>query len=424
MSRGAAILKELEGRRSQGRGIENFKNYLETIGNIQQQLVCVHIAGTNGKGSVLNDMRSVLQEAGYRVGTFSSPYLETHYDRIRINDEFIPEEAFLRYYDRCHEGWYAYHLSSFEIDTVIAFLYFYEQKIDICLIEAGIGGRYDCTNVIQPLVSVITNIGRDHMEYLGNTITDIAWQKGGIIKTNTPLVCAEKKAEAYQVLKAICEQQQAPMIETKEIKAIKRQDQELSFYYDRYAVTLTQPAYYQAENCACAIEALQLLTKQYHFHISDQQLLQGLKKAKWKGRFEKVWDHPVVILDGAHNEAGITALKETIQDMGKVRILFSALKDKDTKRMLELLCSCSDEVIVSEFAFMRCQKAKELAKGFPVHIDPDYRHAIQTAMQDQSTPLIITGSLYFISAVRAFFMHTLKRNECTNQLSVNDKEND
>lgn len=403
MKRSKIVLQEIEARRNQKKGIANFEAYLHTINDIHKQLTCIHVAGTNGKGSCVNDLRSVLQEAGYRVGTFTSPYLETHYDRIRINDEFIGEEAFLSYYDRYHQGWYDYGLSAFEIDTVIAFLYFYEQKVDICIIEAGIGGRYDCTNVIHPLLSVITGIGLDHMDYLGDTIESIAWQKGGIIKPDTPAVINEQRAEALSVLKSIADSLNASMILTKPIEHAQIYQDQLTFTYDQEQFTLSQPAYYQAENGACAIEALRILSKQYHYQISEAALLNGLKKANWKGRFEKVWEKPLVIIDGAHNEAGIQALCETLQTMGKVRILFSALKDKETDSMLKALCECSSDVTVSEFDFYRCKKAAALAGDFPVQIEPDYQKAIQTALHDGETPLIITGSLYFISEVRAYF---------------------
>lgn len=401
MKRGEAVLKEIESLRSQNKGITNFEAYLHTINDIHKQLTCIHIAGTNGKGSTLNDIRSVLQQAGYQVGTFTSPYLETHYDRIRINDEFISEKSFLEYYDQYHKGWYEYGLSAFEIDTIIAFLYFYENNTDICIIEAGIGGRYDCTNVITPLISVITNIGMDHMEYLGKTITDIAWQKGGIIKKNIPAVIGEKNSEALNVLKEICQSQNAAPVLSKPIVNPVIENHELKFEYDKTQITLTQPAYYQANNAACAIEALGILKEQYQYQITHSDITEGLRIANWKGRFETVWENPLIIIDGAHNEDGIRALCETIKTMGTIRILFSALKDKETSSMLKLLCTCSDDVTVTEFAFYRCKEAVDLAADFPVSIEPDYQKAIQSALHDKKT-LIITGSLYFISEVRSY----------------------
>jgi len=413
MKRAERIIQEVESRTNQGAGIENFRAYLRTIHNPQDAFFTIHIAGTNGKGSTLNYLRSIFQEAGYRVGTFSSPYLEVHYDRIRINDEFIDESDFLMYYDRFHNDWETCHLSAFEIDTVIAFLYFKDQKVDIAIIETGIGGRYDCTNVIVPLVSVITNIGMDHMDRLGSSKAEIAWQKGGIIKEHVPLVCAESDPHCLQVLQTICDEMHTHMVSLKEITDVQSINDTLSYTYDTLRITLANTALYQLQNSACALESIRICKDRYHMNISDAQIQSGLAKAVWKGRFEKVWEQPVIILDGAHNEDGVRALCKTLQGKGKIRILFSALKDKDTHPMLELLCESFDDICVCDFAYPRAKPAEELAETFPVCIDHDYKHAITKAMQDPTTPLVITGSLYFISQVRAFLMemrtHTQKK---------------
>lgn len=395
------ILQEIEGRRNQGAGIENFRSYLSTIGNPHKALTCIHIAGTNGKGSTLNYIRAMLQCAGYRIATFSSPYLETHYDRIRINDECIEEAVFRKYYEQYHEGWYAYGLGSFEIDTAIAFSYFHDQNVDLCIIETGIGGRYDCTNVITPLVSVITNIGKDHMDRLGDTVEKIAWQKGGIIKPQVPLVTSERKQECLDVFQTLCDEHQSKLIKTIETTPSFHSPTCIEFLYRELAITLTQGALYQIDNCACAIEAIEQIKDR--FPISEESIIEGCKQAQWKGRFETVCISPQVIIDGAHNEEGIQALVNSLQDFEHVRILFSALKDKDTHQMMRILCEASDDVCVTEFPFYRVKPAKELAEDFPVRIDQDYRHAIIEACKNKDIPLIITGSLYFISEVRAFF---------------------
>ncbi len=403
MNRNEAILKELEGRRNHGRGIENFRAYLHSIGDPQRQLRCVHVAGTNGKGSTVNFIRSILQEAHYRIGTFTSPYLETHYDRIRINNINIDADAFITYYDRYHEGWYAYDLSSFEIDTVIAFLYFADQKVDLSVIEAGIGGRFDCTNVIQPLCSVITNIGLDHMDCLGDHVEAIAWQKGGIIKPGIPLVTAEKRHSCLKVFEEICMQKQASLIRIKSINAIAKQGDELCFEYDDLPLRLTNTAFYQIENSACALEACRILRDHYGMTLKHEQIHAGIAKAHWQGRFETVWKEPLIILDGAHNEAGIRALCDSLCDIDKGKILFAACKDKDTDTMLRYLCKTHHDIYVTEFAYFRSQEPFQWADHFPVQAVKDYRKVIHEALNDPIHPLIITGSLYFISEVRAYF---------------------
>lgn len=402
MSSAKEILTELESRRNKGQGLAHFQAYLDSVDQPQNDLQCIHIAGTNGKGSTLNQLRSILQEAGYRVGTFSSPYLETHFDRIRINDVPISEAAFLAYYERDHEGWFAYDLGSFEIDTAMAFTYFRDQKCDICIIEAGIGGRYDCTNVITPLVSIITNIGKDHMNQLGHTLKEIAWQKAGIIKDQIPLITSEHKQECLQVFEQSCKEHHSQMISTKQANDIDVHLNHIAFVYDGQPMEL-QGARYQIENAACAIEAAQVLKKTYGFHITFEMIQQGLRNAFWKGRFEVVWHDPLVIVDGAHNEEGIQALVESVKAFGKVRVIFSALQDKDTHEMMRLLQTISNDICVSEFPFYRVKPAKELAEDFPVTIDEDYRHAIDKALKNKDVPLLITGSLYFITEVRNYF---------------------
>lgn len=411
MNRNEQIVKELESRRNLGGGIDNFRTYLRHIGDPQQRLRLVHVAGTNGKGSTVNFIRSILQKAGYRIGTFTSPYLETHYDRIRINNINIDPDVFTSFYDRYHEGWYDFNLSSFEIDTAIAFLYFLTQKVDLGIIETGIGGRFDCTNVIMPLCSVITNIGMDHMNYLGDHLEAIAWQKGGIIKKKTPLVTAERHPSCLQVLQKICTAQQAPMIQIKQIHHVEKQNHELSFTYDGMKLQLTNSAIYQCENSACALEVCRILRDHHDIVLRDQHIQAGIAKAQWQGRFEIMWEHPTIIIDGAHNEAGIRALCDSIRDMGKVKILFAACEDKDTDAMLRCLCATHHEIMVSEFAYFRSERSEKLGEHFPVQIAKDYRKVIQASLRDPQTPLIITGSLYFISEVRLFLKQLRQKSE-------------
>lgn len=398
------VLKEIENRRNYGKGIDNFSAYLTSIGSLHHSLRFVHIAGTNGKGSTLNYLRAILQECGYRVGTFSSPYLETHFDRIRINDIAISQDDFLSYYEQYHEGWYAYDLGAFEIDTMIAFRYFQENSCDICIIETGIGGRFDCTNVIHPMISIITNIGKDHMEQLGHRYEEIAWQKGGIIKHGVPLITAEKKAECLHVFENICREQQAELVQIQSVDNFRYDHAKLLFTYRNLPMELSHAACYQRMNCACAIEAALCFRQRYGFSIRDEQIVSSLAKTYWKGRFETVSKDPLIILDGAHNEEGIQALCETLKTFPPVKILFSALKDKESDAMLTKLCEISDEVWVSEFDFYRVQSAKSLAGNFSVRMEKDYRRAIKEMITLDHRPLIITGSLYFISEVRAYLL--------------------
>ena len=182
------VIAIIEQRKNRGYGLDHFKQYMASLGNPQNRLRSIHVAGTNGKGSTTNDIRSILQAAGYKVGSFTSPFMITHLDRIRINDQDIREDAFLEITNRFYDSWMEWDLSMFEIDMCIAVFYYLEEQADFCVFETGLGGRKDATNILQPLVSVITNIGMDHMEFLGDTLEKIAGEKAGIVKEDIDLL--------------------------------------------------------------------------------------------------------------------------------------------------------------------------------------------------------------------------------------------
>lgn len=400
------IIDIIEQRKNKGHGLDCFKAYMKEIGDPHQKLSCIHIAGTNGKGSTLNFLRSILQEEGYKVGTFSSPYLETHRDRIRINDEFISERDFARLANQYFEGWMEYDLSMFEIDMALASVYFLEQNCDICIFEVGLGGRLDLTNILHPMISVITNIGMDHMEQLGNTYTLIAQEKAGIIKDNCPLVTSEEKQACLSVFEKQCRLHHSVMHQVDTPFNITYEPTKIVFSYRHLGnLTIHNGARYQLKNASCAIETLLQLQARGQIQLHEESIRKGIALAQWKGRFESVHQKPWIIVDGAHNEEGIKALAQSILPLGDVRILFAALKDKETKAMMEVLCSICKHLTVTSFPFYRAASATSLAGAFPVEIDEDFQHAILEAMKDESTPLIITGSLYFISQVRDFIKH-------------------
>ena len=272
-------VKWMEERRFITKGTEAFAAYMKTLGDPHRKISCIHIAGTNGKGSTLNYLRCVLQEAGYKIGTFSSPYLETHFDRICINAQNIPEEFFLDTVNAHYEEWIAHELNMFEIDFVIAALYFYAYAVDVAIYEAGLGGRKDATNVLLPLVSIITNIGMDHMELLGDTHEQIAYEKAGIVKDGIPLITAEHKPSCLDVFQKICKEKKSPLIVTKQIEGTVVLDG-ISFTYGDHSISLEHTPYYQINNITCVLEALSVLSP--HVSVDRDQLMAGLKKARWK----------------------------------------------------------------------------------------------------------------------------------------------
>ncbi len=398
------------GRMSSGRfGLSGLRDALEQIDNPHLQLRSVHIAGTNGKGSTTNFLRSVFQTAGYKTGSFTSPHLEVHNDRIRIDDHFISDQDLLRYGNRFYDIIESNRLTMFEIDMLIASAYFADNKVDIALYEVGLGGRLDATNLITPMLSLITNIGMDHMEYLGDTLSAIAGEKAGIIKPGVPLITGETKQECIDVFQEVCQNNRSPMYFTQSAKLILSEPDAVTFTYRGFTIRLKGPALYQIQNASLAIEALLKLRETEEYVITDTDITEGLYKAIWKGRFEVVHRNPTIVLDGAHNEHGVQAILSSIQSLPKpVIAVFTALRDKKAKGMIENLLTVCDKIIVTEFAFYRGAKAEDLASGLPVEIITDPMEALRYGYGlAESGSLLITGSLYFISDVRKTYLPQL-----------------
>lgn len=387
--------------------LDNFKRFMNDMCNPQLLLRTIHIGGTNGKGSTTNYIRSVLQKEGYKVATFTSPALTSRLEIMRINNEMIPSHKFVEYASRYMSLCLEYEISKFEIEVFIAIMYFIENKVDFALFEVGLGGELDATNIITPIISVNTNIGLDHTDYLGNTYEDIAKTKGGIIKDYIPFVTGEKKESCINIFKNICEQHQSPLIQVQNIFNVKDTQNQVTFDYRDYHITLNTSAKYQSENSALAIEVLLYLKEQGYIKLSTQTLLEGLFEASWAGRFEILSKSPLIIIDGAHNKEGIEAFYQSAKKYHHIKIIFSALKDKDTHAMLEKLLQLTDDVTVCEFDFYRAQSAVNLAESFPVVIEKNWKKAIDDAFAHDGV-IFVTGSLYFISQARPYILEKIK----------------
>ena len=384
-------------RMNKGRfNLDHFKALLEKLGNPQLKLKTVHIAGTNGKGSTTDYLRSILQTAGYKVGTFTSPHLEVHNDRIRINNVYISDEELLEYGNRFYTLIEENELSMFEIDTLIAIYYFCEKNVDIALFEVGLGGRLDATNVILPLVSLITSIGYDHMDILGHTLEEISFEKAGIIKENIPLITAEDKENCLFVFKSVCEERSSDFLKIHPAKNVIIGDS-IQYEYHHLIIQLNTLAIYQIKNSSLAIECA-LYLRELGYTISDENIRMGISSTQWKGRFETISLNPHIIIDGAHNMHGIDALVESTRLCKKpLIIVFSALKDKETEKMIHALVDIGDEVIVTEFEFYRAATLETLSMNNRV---TSIRNPYDAIKQSAGGTCLITGSLYFISEVR------------------------
>lgn len=409
-------------------GLERMNYMLEKLGHPERRLKTVHVAGTNGKGSTVSFMRHILQEAGYVVGTFTSPYIESFNERISVDGEPISDEDFVELVKKvkpivetCEKTEHGAP-TEFEVLTVIALEYFAKVAVPyISLIETGLGGRLDSTNVITPLVSVITNIGQDHMNILGNTVEEITMEKAGIIKSGFPVVTAVEQPEAEQIIADIAKSKNSKLYRLgKEFKCIDtalHNGNEVFTFQSLFKklenLEITMKGEHQVKNAATALKAIEYLRQYFSFVIDEEHIKNGLLKTTWKGRFEKASDKPLTFIDGAHNPEGIDTLCDAIKRYypnKKVHIIFSALKDKPLKEMIGKLDNIADKITFTQFEFARCAEAKELfelSSSANKYLNENWLEAIDGEKQEigenEEEILIITGSLYFISEVRKTF---------------------
>jgi len=312
-------------------GLDNTWALLELVGNPQEGLKTVHIAGTNGKGSTSHMIAAALQLAGYKTGLYTSPHLKDFRERIRINGVMIPEEDVVEFVKQFHEAWQTIQPSFFEITVAMCFWYFKRAGIDIAVIETGLGGRLDSTNVIVPEVSVITNIGYDHMNLLGDTIEKIAAEKAGIIKSQRPVILGAMREEARRVMLETATRMEAPIVDATTVSASIIPDGALQ-------------GLYQQENKATAFMALRTLAA-LGWEVSEEHIAQGFERVVeltgLLGRWQKLNDKPLAIADVAHNEDGIRIVLEQIRQTphNKLHFVLGLVGDKDVTRVLQLLPS-------------------------------------------------------------------------------------
>ncbi len=385
-------------RHSRSHGLLPIRTVLKKYGNPQDQLQVIQVAGTNGKGSTVNYLKDILIALGYRVGTFTSPHLVHHFDRIRINGEWIPKERFEAYLEEMADDIEDYDLGMFEIDTLISLRWFLEQKVDYAILECGIGGRLSNTNVMKkPVLDVITTIGKDHMNMLGDRIEQIAFEKAGIIMPYSSCAIGFLLPQAENVIRRAAYSRHAG------ISSPKRFYRDLGpreFAY-RNHVYAVQGASYQKHNAALALHSAWLLG----LNIFDERAVQAVLTSQWQGRFETVGSDPLTVIDGAHNEEGVQALCASADLLPRpLRIVFSALRDKPGRKMAQMLKEHCDRLYITQFEFYRADSLEDLSVEGAV-LCPDWKEAIREAAGCGSEgSVLITGSLYFISEVREYLL--------------------
>ncbi len=306
---------------------------MEALGNPELKFKSIHVAGTNGKGSVSHFLASILQEAGYKVGLYTSPHLVDFRERIRINGEMIPQQEVVDFVERNRQLFADLKLSFFEMTVGMAFDYFAQEKVDIAVVEVGMGGRLDSTNVILPELSVITNIGLDHTQFLGDTLEKIAVEKAGIIKEGVPVVVGETQPETEPVFRRIATEHFAPITFADQHYVVDD--------ISRYTEELTGE--YQKKNIATVLEAVEVLNSCSRFSISNSQLQRGLSRVVTNthlhGRWQTIGTDPLTICETAHNEPGIRAMMDKLKSMDfkQLHLVYGCVNDKDFRSILHLL---------------------------------------------------------------------------------------
>lgn len=407
----------LRAEKHKGDPFKAMNELLQLLDSPHEKVPFIHIAGSNGKGSTLNYLREILGH--HKVGAFISPHLERVNERITINGIEIPDERFLalsnRLFDMIETHLNGEYPSFFELMSLISFMYFAEEQVEIALVETGIGGRYDCTNVITPVVSIITTVSLEHTEILGDTYEQVAYQKAGIIKNGVPVVTTVKNEEALKVIRAEAEQKNAPLfIYGEDFSATNMDTNGLNqqFTYQLGEITLpielSMKGYHQMTNASLAITAATILRSSGFTDLTDNNIQMALRRAMWPGRFEQI--HPQIILDGAHNVEGVNALIDTLTSLypnQKYHFIYSVMKDKDYEGCIQLLDHVANKIYFTELPVPRAAKAEELLRvsNHPSAIAmKNWTRVIDQCIASlkENELLIITGSLFFIAEARKY----------------------
>lgn len=387
--------------------MEKIEYALELLGNPQFAVPVIHVAGTNGKGSTIAFLRQLFQAHGLRVGSFVSPHMVSVHDRICIDSQPISDHDFQHYlqkvYDLEQEVATRYEpFRYFEVMVLIMFLYFKDQQPDLALVEVGIGGLLDTTNVVAPALSLITSIGMDHQDLLGSTLREIAEQKAGIIKENVPVVLGPLSPETTAVCRHIAQDKQASVYQFGQEFTYKT-GQFSNADIDLSELVLSLAGQHQEENAAVALQTFLLYMARIQKTVSPQLIKNALAQTNWAGRLELVVQEPTIYLDGAHNVPAIERLIDFIQEQDEpVTILFSALRRKDFQEMLELLEEKLPHtpLVLTSFAYDGAL-SEENRQGRE-YVE-NYQQFIEDWQSSEQGILIVTGSLYFISEVRHIF---------------------
>ncbi|AEM73515.1 bifunctional folylpolyglutamate synthase/dihydrofolate synthase [Caldicellulosiruptor acetigenus] len=422
-------------------GIDNMKKLLNLMDNPQNSLKVIHVAGTNGKGSTCAFINQMLIEAGFKVGLYTSPYLQCLNEMIKINNKPISNDEFativsdIKSVIETQIENVLVRPTEFEIMTAVAFEFFKGEKVDFAVVEVGMGGRLDATNVIKsPELCIITSIGFDHMDFLGDSIEKIAFEKAGIIKPgSTVVVGIQKYKNVYDIIQNVSEEKGAKLIKVEsDYNIISNTIDRVIFdcytsecIYKNLEIRLLGT--HQVENALNCVYTFEYLQKRYN--VSIEALVKGLMNTRWHGRFEIVSKQPLIILDSAHNADGMDILRKSCNEYLRekdVWIVLGILKDKEYEKMLYIVSEITNNIIFtlvphSKRAFS-AEEAREIAKRFNLEFVEDYKNAIEKGLSklNKNSALLISGSIYLVGPARTYIVRKidslnnsfLKGNEC------------
>lgn len=406
-------------------GLSRTEHLLSLLGNPHKKLKFVHVAGTNGKGSTSACIASILREAGYKTGLYTSPYINVFNERMQIDGEMISDGELCElceYIKPFSDSMTDDPPTEFELITALAMEYFYRNKCDIVVLEVGMGGELDSTNVIDsPEAAVITAIDLDHTSFLGNTVEEVASAKAGIIKEGTSVALYDCEKSVYDVFDSKCKEVGASLVTAgfDKIKNVKTSLRFIEFDFGKYKnLKLGLVGSYQPKNASVAITAIELL-REKGYNISDENIYNGLKNVSWAGRFEILGENPVFVLDGAHNPHGMRATVESLCEHfrdRKITFVVGAMADKDVKGMMSMLLPLADSFIAVKPDNPRAMKAEELAKllselGAKAQSCDTVAQGVKSALDRAGNDGIVAclGSLYFSGEIRKAYLEIAEK---------------
>ena len=404
-------------------GLDNVREILRIFNNPHRKYPSVLVAGSNGKGSVCAFLTRILTLHGYRAGLFTSPHLVDVEERIRIGGELIPSQVFCRLLTELREkieGLIAKKKllnppTYFEHLCCLALLYFAEQRVDMAFLEVGMGGRFDATNVVDPAVSVITTISAEHQRFLGESLSQIAFEKAGIIKPGVPVICGVQKGAAYTTIKKRAEEQSAPFFGVFDKKSnFSREKTGNGFIFhfrmgdEIYTYSPSLPGEHQGRNAAVAIAASRVLSKSWEI-LEKMRIIRGIETTRWDGRLEVISRNPLVLLDGAHNEEGATALRDYIQTFfpSSLILVFAAMRDKKIDRMADILFPLANTVILTRFPYFRScppeemrEKIRDGRKRIICEEDAEKAFRMAQGLAERDGIILVAGSLFLVGEIK------------------------